>query len=40
LKYLAGQLRINEAVIPTYQRIRTKQTQIGRAGTFLRNVTV
>ena len=27
-KYLAGQLKINEAVIPTYQRIRTKQTQI------------
>jgi TnpA family transposase len=27
-KYLAGQPRINEAVIPTYQRIRTKQTQI------------
>ena len=28
LKYLAGQLKLSEAVIPTYQRIRTKQTQI------------
>lgn len=27
-KYLAGPLKINEAVLPTSQRIRTKQTQI------------
>jgi len=34
LKYLAGQLRINEAVMPTYQRIRTKQTQIQEILTY------
>lgn len=28
LQYLAEQLQINNAIIPTYQRIRTKQTQI------------
>lgn len=28
LQYLAEQLQINDAIIPTYQRIRTKQTQI------------
>ncbi len=34
LKYLAGQLRISEAVMPTYQRIRTKQTQIQEILTY------
>lgn len=28
LQYLAEQLQIDQAIIPTYQRIRTKQTQI------------
>lgn len=28
IKYLAGQLKIEEAVLPTYRRNRTKQTQI------------
>jgi TnpA family transposase len=28
IKYLADQLKIDEEILPTYQRIRTKQTQI------------
>ena len=34
IKYVADQLKIDEEILPTYQRIRTKQTQIQEIFTY------